>query len=275
MGANVRQGAVHICYCHTPHRLWWDRYADFQAQLPWFPRQIFIWCASSIRVWEFAAIQRVDYVVSNSSYIAKRVRKYFRRDSTVIYPPVNTSMGYLASGHDNYYLSLSRLHESKRIDLLIAACNEMGRRLVVVGTGQEERRLKAMAGPTIEFRGRVSDSELPELYANCRAFLFAADEDFGIAPVEAQSFGRPVIAYGHGGSLETVRCADSSGKSDTGVLFPEQTVEAVKAAIERFEQIEGTFSPREIQLHARRFDTTVFIDHMKTFVEEVLQSELR
>ena len=138
------------------------------------------------------------------------------------------------------------------------ACNVLKRRLLIVGTGREEQRLKALAGSTIEFLGFVPDADLPPLYAHCRAFLFAADEDFGIVPVESQSYGRPVIAYGYGGSLETVRAGDPGGRPDTGVFFAQQTVESVVEAIRRFEAIESSFIPAEIQRHARQFDTDVY-----------------
>jgi glycosyltransferase involved in cell wall biosynthesis len=273
MGVSANQNAVHIGYCHSPDSAWWHLYAKHQAQMGWLKRKTFVACATVIRAWEFCAMQRVDYVIVNSRYIANRVSKYFRRQSTVIYPPVNTSMGYLSPQHDDYYLSLSRLGKEKRIDLAILACNRLKRRLLVVGSGQEEKRLKAIAGPTIEFLGRVPDEDIPKLYANCRAFLFAADEDFGIAPVEVQAFGRPVIAYGYGGSLETVRVNDPDGRSDTGVFFPEQTVGSVMDGIQRFEARESRFIPEDIQAHARQFDTAVFIDRMRQFVDDAMRKE--
>jgi glycosyltransferase involved in cell wall biosynthesis len=272
MGLNVRQDAVHICYCHTPQHSWWDSYAEHQAKLRGLTKHVFVLAAVFHRMWEFSAMQRIDYVVANSNYVARRIFKYFRRQSTVIFPPVNTSMGYLDSNRDDYYLSVSRLTTSKRIDLLILACNQIKRRLLIVGTGARRKELEAIAGPTIEFCGGVSDAELPALYAKCRAFVFASDEDFGIAPVEAQSFGRPVIAYGRGGSLETVRVGDSSGSSDTGVFFPAQTVESVVDAILRFEARESSFNPAEIQQHARQFDTAVFVNRMRQFADDALQN---
>jgi glycosyltransferase involved in cell wall biosynthesis len=160
---------------------------------------------------------------------------------------------------------------AKRVDLLIEVCNRLKRRLLICGTGSEETRLKAIAGPTTEFLGRVPDAQLPRLYADCRAFLFASDEDFGIAPVEAQSYGRPVIAYGRGGSLETVRINDPAGRSDTGVYFPEQTVESVTEAIVRFEAEEDRFIPAEIQQHAREFDSSIFENRMRRFVDAAMR----
>ncbi len=271
MGVNPNQDAVHISYVHSPQRAWWDLYSTRQTQMSRVMRSIFVPAAVQIRMFEFNAAQRVDYIVSNSRYIAKRVSKYFRRKSTVIYPPVDTARGYLSTSNDDYYLCLSRLDVDKRIDLLIDACNTLGRRLIIAGTGRMGKHLKSMAGPTIEFLGRAPDAELPSLYANCRAFLFAADEDFGIVSVEAQSYGRPVIAFGHGGSLETVRVDDPEGRPDTGVFFSEQTVESVVDGIRRFEAHEGELIPAEIQRHARQFDTSVFVNKMSQFIDDAMQ----
>ncbi|MGA7245145.1 MAG: glycosyltransferase [Terracidiphilus sp.] len=273
MGVNPSQDAVHVSYVHTPQRAWWDLYSFRQARMSFVTRSIFVPAATHIRMFEFNAMQRVDHVVSNSNYIAKRVSKYFRRDSTVIYPPVDTSRGYLSTIHDDYYLSLSRLDKDKGIELLIGACNKLGRRLVIAGTGRMEKHLKSIAGPTIAFLGRVPDAELSPLYANCRAFLFAADEDFGIVSVEAQSYGRPVIAFGHGGSLETVRVDDPEGRPDTGVFFPAQTVESVMDGIRHFESREHGFISESIQEHARRFDASVFKNQFRSFVDNAVARE--
>lgn len=271
-GVNVPQRAFHICYCHSPERTWWDQYARRQQALPFVRRILYTARASYVRTWEFNAAQRVDRFVANSRYISVRIKKYFRRESAVIYPPVDTCHGYIASHYDDYFLSVGRLTSSKRIDLLIRACNLLKRRLLIVGTGREEQRLKALAGPTIEFLGFVPDADLAPLYAHCRALLFAADEDFGMVPVESQSYGRPVIAYGSGGTLETVRTGDPCGRPDTGVFFAEQTVESVLEAIRRFEAIERSFVPAEIQCHARQFDTSVFIGKTLAFINSAMQA---
>jgi glycosyltransferase involved in cell wall biosynthesis len=270
-GASVPQNAAHICYCHTPPRAWWDLYADQRARLGSLGRTVFTLTASHMRLWEFIAAQRVDTLLSNSKFIARRVLKYFRRDSQVIYPPVDTSQGFLASGCDDYYLTVGRLGREKKIELLIMACNELRRPLVIVGTGKEEQQLKKLAGSTITFAGRIEQAELSRLYSRCRAFLFAAEEDFGIAPVEAQSFGRPVIAFGHGGSLETVRVGNLEGRPDTGIHFEKQSVESVKDGIGAFEKKESLFSPSEIQAHARQFDSSVFALKFQAVVDETLK----
>jgi glycosyltransferase involved in cell wall biosynthesis len=273
MGANTRQDAIHICYCHTPQRSYWDLYSDHQLQLPSLLRHAFVLSAGWVRTWEFSAMQRVDHIISNSNYIAERVRKYFRRESTVIYPPVAMSSRPLSSSTSDYYLTVGRLEKQKRVDILIEACNKLGRKLIIAGTGKEEQYLRSIAGPTIEFHGYVADQTLHDFYANCRAFLFAAVEDFGIAPVEAQAYGRPVVAYGHGGSLETVRTNDARGRADTGVFFAEQTVDSLIASLRRFEMVEAQFSPKAAQEHARQFDTATFATNFTAFVGTALQKE--
>jgi glycosyltransferase involved in cell wall biosynthesis len=268
-GVLIDQGATHICYCHSPMRCLWDLRRPFTESFKGPVRTVFTLGTHYVRQWDFNAAQRVDSFAANSYNVAQRIKKFYRRNSKVIYPPVETSNGYISSTHDDYYLSVGRLTNVKRIDLLIQACNRMRRRLVVAGTGREQAYLKSIAGPTIEFAGRVPESELRSLYARCRALLFAADEDFGIVPVEVQSYGRPVIAYGRGGTMETIIPANAPAECDwTGVFFYHQTVEALERAIAEFEAIEHLFRPAAIQEHARRFDTAFFCQRMKALADE-------
>jgi glycosyltransferase involved in cell wall biosynthesis len=265
-GAIVRPDQLHLCYCHTPGRYLWDYYATFMETLPWFAKPAFRITTEYLRRWDYAAAQRVDGFVANSHYVQNRIQRFYNRDSTVIYPPVETRRGYITEHHEDAYLHVGRLVESKRVDLLISACNRLGRRLLIAGTGREEERLKKLAGPTIEFLGRVDDARLPELYARSRALLFAADEDFGIVPLEAQAHGRPVLAYARGGSLETVHGLEQS--RPTGVFFNEQTVDSLCSAIKEFEVSEHRFDPRQIREHACRFDTQVFLERMESYVQQ-------
>jgi glycosyltransferase involved in cell wall biosynthesis len=268
----IDQGAVHVCYCHSPMRCLWDLRREFRESLPGIARPVFTLGSHYVRQCDFAAAQRVDAFVANSKNVAERIQSFYRRESRLLYPPVNTRKGYIAEKTEDYYLTVGRLVQTKRIDLLIAACNALRRKLVIVGEGREEKRLKAIAGPTIEFTGRVSDEQLSELYARCKAFLFAADEDFGIVPVEAQSFGRPVIAYGHGGSLETVIGAGSNvGGSATGLFFREQSPDSVKEAILEFDRVQAMFNPIQIRKHAARFDTQNFVSEIASIVEEAME----
>jgi glycosyltransferase involved in cell wall biosynthesis len=265
---------LHISYCHTPGRFIWDLAPRFTAQLPWLIRGSFAHIAARARTNDYVAAQRVTQFVANSYYVKKRIAHYYGRDAAVIYPPVDTGRGYIANTTDDYYLSVSRLVETKKIDILIAACNTLNRRLLIVGTGREEKRLKSLAGPSITFLGRVPDQQLTDYYARCRALLFAADEDFGIVPIEAQSFGRPVIAYGHGGSLETVRVGSASGLPDTGLLFSEQTPGSVIDAIRRFESNENRFCPGAIRSHALKFDKSAFMKQMSRLISDCTQGDM-
>jgi glycosyltransferase involved in cell wall biosynthesis len=271
-GVLIDQTARHICYCHSPMRALWDLRFEFRDTLPTPFRPIFNAITRSLRQWDFQAAQRVDYFVANSSFVAERIRSYYRRESHVIYPPVNEQSHMASSSHENYYLSVGRLTHTKRVDLLIQACNQLKRRLIVVGTGRHIAALKKLAGQTIEFPGRINNVELEDVYRNCRALLFSANEDFGIVPVEAQSYGRPVVAYGHGGSLETVVGIDqaSEGKAPTGVFFTKQTVESVCDAILRFETAENSFDPIAIQEHASRFSRSRFEHDFGNLVAKVI-----
>src|SRR5258708_39399499 len=246
-------------------------------------RTIFGITSHYVRNWDYSAAQRVDHFIANSQYVAARIRKYYRRESTIIYPPINTSQTYLACKHENYYLAVGRLVAYKRTNILINACNKLGRKLVIVGDGPERSKLERHSPKNVEFVGELDDSELGKVYAQCRALLFAADEDFGMVPLEAQSYGRPVIAFGKGGSLETVVGTYSPSRDQrngqepaiTGVFFPEQTADSLAKAILSFESSEELFRPQRIQLHARKFDTAVFLDRMRNYISCVMAKPSR
>lgn len=270
--------SMHICYCYSPMRYLWDAHAAYFRQMSPLTRTLFRLAAHYVRNWDYSSAQRVDWFVAISRYVAGRIRKYYRRDSTIIYPPLDTSRSFLADQHEEYYLTVGRLVPYKRTDLLIDACCRLGRKLVVVGDGPEMKRLKQRAAKNIEFLGEVDDAQLSDIYARCRAFLFAADEDFGLVPLEAHSYGRPVIALGKGGVLETVigTYAPASHQKPgeksaiTGVFFSEQTVESLVDAILAFESSEEVFIPERIQSHARRFDTAVFLDRMRNYIDSAM-----
>ncbi len=264
----VDQSTVHICYCHSPMRCLYDQYRIFLSEFSLLPKLAFYLATHYVRIADFVASQRVDCMIGNSEHIAERIMAYYGCESTVIYPPVSTHIGYISSEVGDYYLSVGRLTTPKRIDLLIGACNLLQRRLVIVGSGRDTNRLKKMSGKTIEFRGRVSNDERSELYAHCRALLFAPDEDFGIVPVEAQAHGRPVIAYRRGGSLETVI------ENVTGIFFEEQTAQSLADAILKFEAVESSFDPHIIQRHAQRFGGDVFEKSFKNLVSELLANRI-
>jgi glycosyltransferase involved in cell wall biosynthesis len=277
-GVVTDPNATHICYCHSPMRYLWDGYSAYARQLPPLARAVFALASHYVRNWDYAAAQRVDHFVANSNYVAGRIRKYYRRESTIIHPPINTSQGFLADKHEDYYLAVGRLVPYKRTDILIDACTKLGRKLVIVGDGPEMKRLKKKSPKAVEFLGAVSESQLRDIYARSRALLFAADEDFGMVALEAQSYGRPVIAFGKGGSLETILGAYAPIRGPamgedalvTGVFFREQTADSLASAILSFEAREDIFLPKRIQLHARRFDTSIFLDRMRSYINSVL-----
>jgi len=261
-------------------RYLWDGHSAYLRGMSPLMRIIFGLASHYVRNWDYSAAQRVDYFIANSNYVAGRIWKYYRRDSKIIHPPINTAHSFLANRHENYYLAVGRLVPYKRTDILIDACGKLGRKLVIVGDGPEMKRLRKHAATNIEFLGEVSEAQLRNIYAQCRALLFAADEDFGMVPLEAQSYGRPVIAFAKGGSLETVIGAYSpislrktkGGEVITGVFFGEQTADSVASAILSFESSEDMFVPEDIQLHARQFDTSVFVERLRNYIESVVSN---
>ena len=264
----------HICYCHSPMRYLWDFHHGYRNGngMGMLSRPVFTLASHYLRLWDIASALRVDHFVANSRTVAARIRKHYRRDATVIYPPVNVRAGYLANRTEDYYLVVGQFVDYKRVDLAIAACTRLGRRLHVVGEGEQYRRLRRLAGPSIVFSGPLSDSDLREQYAHCRALLFPGEEDFGIVPVEALSFGRPVIAYGRGGATETVNGFYSDlpapAAASSGIFFREQTPESLMEAILAFEDVEAEFSSLAIQQSAQRFDETYFREKLGRFVAE-------
>ena len=260
-GVITRPDAVHICYCHTPIRYVWDFYYTYRANANPLVRAVMPSQMHKLRQWDKCAADRVDYFIANSHYIAQRIKKYYRRDSDVIYPCVHINQSPFVEKED-FYLVVGRFTWYKRIDLAVAACTKLGRRLVVIGTGDEESRLKAMAGPTVEFKGGgLSDEEVRGYYLRAKAFLFPGEEDFGITPVEAQSAGTPVLAFGRGGACETVE----DGR--TGLLFHAQTVESLAECIEKFEAEGVACSKEEIRAHSLSFSEERFEEELRAYCE--------
>jgi glycosyltransferase involved in cell wall biosynthesis len=262
-GVITKPETLHISYCHTPMRYAWESW-DFETRLQKFPRFLHPSIRKQIkkiREWDYCAAQRVDKYVANSSYISGQIKKYYERDSVVIYPPVHTEQFKpVHKPTEDYYFSVGRLIPYKKFDLLVQTFNELGLPLKIAGTGPDLDKLKAMAKPNIEILGYVDIQKLVELYANCKAFIFPQIEDAGIVPLEAMSCGRPVIALNRGGSLDTM----IDGK--TGVLFKEQSVENLKDAIERFEKMK--FDTHFIRQHAQQFDVEHFKKKIMNYVEK-------
>ena len=267
----------HICYCHTPMRYIWDLYHEYKNRSGLGPlrRSAFGLTAHYARMWDQLSAARVDYFAANSEHVASRIRKTYRREAEVVYPPVEVGGGYLADAVGDYFLIVGQLAAYKRVDLAIEACNQLGRQLRIVGTGEEYKRLKRLAGSTVSFLGALSDEEVREQYAHCRALLFPGEEDFGIVPVEAQAHGRPVIAFGKGGARETVigvfEDESAAPEQATGIFFQEQTVASLREAILSFDAIEHRFQPHYIRDHAEQFDCPHFMNKMSALVSARIQ----
>lgn len=269
-GVITHPDALHICYCHSPMRYAWEfsyEYAGKMSGKGRLVRKLLSYFLTWIRVWDYSSAARVDYFIANSENVAKRIRKHYRRDAVVIPPPVRCKLFNISQEDGDFFLCVSRFQEYKRVDIAIEACNRLGLKLKVVGSGPEYKKLKAMAGPTVELLGRISDEEVKELYGKCRGFLFPGEEDFGITPLEAMASGRPVIAFGKGGALETV----VEGK--TGTFFYEQTADSLVEALKRFETMK--FDKQELRRHAEGFDEEVFKARIKAFVEEKYEEKQR
>lgn len=265
-GVQVPRGTPHVCYCLAPTRYVWqfEAYAqreNLSAGMQAALRPVL----RALRAWDYAAAQRVTRFIAISTEIQTRIRTFYNRDSTILYPPVETDRFVpimQTADRFEYFLVVSRLIPYKRIDLAVRACTARGLPLVVAGRGRDLDSLRAIAGPTVTFAGYVPDAELPDLIARCRAFLFPGLEDFGIAPVQAMAAGRPVIAYRGGGALDYVL----PGK--TGEFFDEQTVESLSEVLGRFEA--RAYDPAAIRAHAQQFDTRVFNAGITQAVEEAV-----
>lgn len=275
-GVLTNSRTCHVCYCHSPMRYLWDFYHDYKkpGSLGALSRPVFLLASHYLRMWDAISAQRVDHFVANSRTVAGRIRKHYRRDAAVIHPPVDVRAGYVASRIEDYYLFVGQLVGYKRADIAIEACNRLGRRLHVVGEGEQYRTLRRLAGPSITFCGSLSDQELHEQYAHCRALVFPGEEDFGIVPVEAMSFGRPVIAYVRGGATETVSGVlpdHSSAASSSGLFFQEQTPESLMESLLAFEKFQCQFSPFWIKQSVERFDESHFTASLGEFLADKMR----
>ena len=272
-GVITSPSTCHICYCHSPMRYIWEMYPRYRQAMNPLLVPFFGLVANYMRLWDLASASRVDCFVANSRFIADRIGKHYRRKSTVIHPPVDVNEGSIRGIKGDYYLAVGRLVDYKRFDLAIAACSQLGKPLRVIGDGPEYRKLTKIAGPTIQFLGRADDHHLREQLAGCKALIFPGEEDFGIIPVEAQSFGKPVIAFSSGGALETIRggvAGSPQPDNPTGLFFRTQSTECLIEAILAFEQLEDTFDAEVIRRHSMQFDKAVFQQKFSDFVQLAL-----
>ena len=261
------KNGIHICYCHTPMRYAWEKTNDYTKDMNKFKLiavKIFL---ALMRRWDKKTSKRVDYFIANSTEVARRIKEYYGRDSVIINPPVRCKLFNISETDGDYYFIVSRLVSYKRFDLAVQACKELGKKLVVIGDGTEKEKLEKIAegNSNIIFMGRQPDDVVKKYMSECKALLFPGLEDFGITPVEAMACGRPVIAFGKGGALDTV----INGK--TGVFFEEQTVESLKEAIIKFENMK--FDKKEIRKHALEFDEEIFQKKIKDFVNEKTENQ--
>lgn len=259
---------LHICYCHSPVRYAWDLYHQYlrESKLTGFGlKGIFVrHVLHHLRIWDVISANRVDVFVANSNYIKRRIWNVYKREALVVYPPVNVENFELEQNKGNYYFAASRMVPYKKIDLIVRVFNELeGVQLKVAGDGPDFNKIKKIAGPNIEMLGFVSNEELKHLMKNAKAFVFAADEDFGIIPVEAQACGTPVIAFERGGALETVI------NGVTGMYFQEQNEESLKQAILRFENT-ASFNTFIIRENAEKFSKGSFMDTFKNVVDKAV-----
>lgn len=272
-GALTNANQLHICYCHSPMRYAWDLHhqyledSNLKRGFKGFIAKIIL---HYLRVWDVSSVNRVDFFIANSNYIAKRIKKIYNREATVIYPPVDVVKFELFEQKEEFYLTASRLVPYKKVDLIVEAFSRMpDKQLVVIGDGPDFKKISQQASKNIKMLGYQDFGTLRQHMQRAKAFVFAADEDFGITPVEAQACGTPVIAFGKGGALETVL------HEKTGLWFKEQTPESLIATVEHFEENSHFFDPVIIRANAERFSIEVFNERFKSFIAEKYEEKFQ
>lgn len=264
-GVLTHSNQLHIAYVHTPIRYAWDLYHQYLREsgldrgLKGVLAKYFLY---KIRLWDASTANRVDHYVANSRYIARRIKKTYGKPSDVIYPPVDVDKFTLREAKEEFYLTASRMVPYKKIDLIVEAFSQTDKKLLVIGDGPDMAKIKSKAGKNVELLGFASDETMADLMGRAKAFVFAAEEDFGITPVEAQACGTPVICFGRGGARETVR----DGKS--GLYFMEQNTKELLAAVAKFEQNYDKFEPVKIRENSLKFSRARFEAEIKSYVEK-------
>ena len=259
-GIKKKSNQLHITYCHSPMRYIWDQADQYLKGTKGLIVKLFI---NYLRKWDLRSASNVDFFIANSHHIAEKIKRIYKRDAEVIYPPVDVDKFGMGEHKEDYYLTASRLVPYKKNDLIVEAFNAMpDKKLVVIGTGPELQRIKSIAKENIQVMGYQSSEVLKDYMQKANAFVFAAEEDFGIIVVEAMSCGTPVIAWDYGGTAETVI------DGETGILFSKQTKDSIISAVKKFEGISGDFNPEMIRKHSKNFSRAKFENNIKNFVDE-------
>lgn len=252
----------HVCYCHSPMRYAWDWTHEYMKEnnIRGLKKAVVSVLLNRIRMWDRLAADRTDKYIANSKNVQKRISKYYRRDSSVIYPPVDLTRFKKTTKHEDYFLIVSTLTPYKKVELAVQLFNKIGKQLVIIGDGPHKPYLESIAGPNISFLGFKDDATVAEYYMNCRAFIFSGEEDFGITPVEAMACGKPVLAYGKGGVTESVIAGV------TGEFFMQPTVDSMESGLSRLFLNEKNYSAAKIRKQAENFSTDKFIKAIKKVV---------
>lgn len=264
-GLVLKPDVCHICYCHSPTRFLWDWHSEYleEQKLGKIKKTILTPLLTYLRMWDYAAAQRVDFFITNSQNTRKRIQKYYHKDAAVIYPPVDTSKFKVLKNHDDYFLVVSRLSPYKNVALAVKAFNKLGLPLVIIGEGSQKEELKNMAGKNIIFAEAKTDAQLVDFYARARAVIFPTfDEDFGLVPVEAMAAGRPVIAAGRGGTRESIV------EGVSGEFFNENNPQSLIQAVQKFIENEKNYNPGKIRKIAEKFDVKIFKKKIEEFVNK-------
>lgn len=268
-GILTKPETLHICYCHTPTRFLWDWHHQYLSEEAGVMKKMILGpMLKKLRIWDKIAADRPDVFVANSVNTAIRIKKYYRREAEIIYPPVEVDSKEVSSKSKKYFLIVSRLSPYKNVELAVRTFNNLGLPLKIVGEGRQKRYLEKIAQKNIEFLGFLPDKDVEKLYSECRAFIFTPeDEDFGITPVEAMAYGKPVIARRRGGPKETIK------EGVTGEFFGAPTEDALALAVKRFISNEQNYDSREIRKHAEKFDKQIFQQKIKHLVESRVKNE--
>jgi len=265
--------ALHISYVLTPMRYAWDMYGEYFGD---HRNRMLLFFMHYLRMWDVASSQRVDHFICVSKHVENRIKKFYRRKAEVIHPPVDTKRFRLRTEKENYFLIVSSFVPYKRVGLAVEAFNRLGYPLKIVGSGPVEKGLRSKARSNVEFLGWLPDEAVADRYSRCRALIFPGEEDFGIVPLEAMASGKPVIAYGRGGALETIipynQDVNASREAPTGIFFQEQNSDSLIDAVERFCEIEREFDPAAIRNHTLHWDREIFKEKIKKCIFEEMES---